>query len=395
MAASCHAPILNSVPRTDGKRAGIACCDTGPVVFTIATQSGDGGHGLFLIRTDAAAAARALDTIVVRRRRQRGRQAIRLDRRGDVARRLGSDCVDPGPCRATAHRLGLSGHFGRCFGHVELLRTDFALYAAHIGGVVGRRGGPAAVPTQALARLAFLPLRTLVPLGAIFPCLTLLAGLAFLTLLAFLALRTVVPRLTFLAGLALFARTAIVAILALGARLAVVAVAAILPLATVVALATILTAGVDAVVAVTVEIILVAAVELVAAATLLLDPRTTGFEHAEIKVRELKVIFGVHPVAGALRIGGKVLVLFQQLRGVTTRAIVDAVAVITRIAAAASRLTLATATATAAGLTIVHQGLVVLSLPVRRSRDPGYEPLCEAMHRHRPPAMTTGRQWFT
>jgi hypothetical protein len=110
-------------------------------------------------------------------------------------------------------------------------------------------------------------------------------------------------------------------------------------------------------------------------------------------VGELQIIFGVHPVAGTLCVGSQVFVFFEQLRRVAARAIVDAIAVIARIAAAASGLALSTTTATtAAGLTIVHQGLLVLSLPVRRSCDPGCEQIRKAMHGHRPPAMAAARQ---
>ena len=253
------------------------------------------------------------------------------------------------------------------------MRADLALDAAQFGTVIGRRA-TAAVTTDAFARLP------------LFARAAIIADLAFFARLAVLADLTLFTRLAVLAELPLLARLTLVASLPLGTRLTIVALAAIVAvtpivaIATIVALDAILTAGVGAHVAVAVEILVVVTVELVAGATLFLDARTPRFQHAEIVIGELEVIFGVHPVAGALGVGGEVLVLFQQLRGVTTRAVVDAVAVITRIAAAASRLTLATATATAAGLTIVHQGLVVLSLPVRRSRDPGCEPLCETMH---------------
>ncbi len=363
-------------PQTNG--AGIAGCDTGPGCGSATPRSGGGRRGLFLVRADTATAARAFGAIVVRR--QRRRQAIGVDRRRDL--RLGRCRFDTRTRCAAANRLGFGSRLGRCLYDIVLLRPDFALDAALFGAVIGRSGA-AAVATQAFALRAILPRTAIV------------ASLPFFA------------RLAFLAGLTLFARAAIVADLTLGAWLAIVAVAtvvaistvvtvaAIVALATVIALAAILAAGVGTHVAVAVEILVVVAVELVTGTALFLDARTSRFQHAEIMVGELEVIFGVHPVAGALGVGGEVLVFLQQLRGVAARTIVDAIAVITRVAAAASRLALSTATATAAGLTIVHQGLVVLSLPVRRSRDPGCEQLREAMHRHRPPAMPTGRQWVT
>jgi hypothetical protein len=244
---------------------------------------------------------------------------------------------------------------------------------AEIGG---RLLHTATVTTQPFTGLTF------------FARLPLLAGGAVFTSLALFTRGTVVALAAIFAGLAVVAG---IAILALGALLAVLALA-IVAIATVVTLVAAIVAGL---VFVEIEILVVRTVELVTGATLFLDTRAAGFEHAEIMVGELEIIFGVHPVAGALGVGGEVLIFLQQLRGVAAGAIVDAIAVVTRVAAAASRLTLATATATAAGLTIVHQGLVVLSLPVRRSTDRGCEQIRKAMHGHRPPAMTTGRQWRT
>lgn len=85
-------------------------------------------------------------------------------------------------------------------------------------------------------------------------------------------------------------------------------------------------------------------------------------EHAEIMVGELEVIFDVDAVALHLRVARKRLVFFEQLGGITARAIVDAIAAIltTRIATRRALLLPATA-ATATGLTIIDQVLVVLS----------------------------------
>jgi hypothetical protein len=94
-------------------------------------------------------------------------------------------------------------------------------------------------------------------------------------------------------------------------------------------------------------------------------------------IRELEIIFGVDPIALHLRVACKVLVLFEKLRRVAARAIVDAVAIaLVGAAALALLLTATAATAAVVSLTIVHQGLYVLSTKaVRRSigvPDAGY-----------------------
>ncbi|KQM88937.1 hypothetical protein ASE70_16855 [Sphingomonas sp. Leaf22] len=370
-------------------------------------RSGDGRGGLFF-RTHAPAAARAVGSIVAGR--QRRRQAVGFDRRcrfldggrrsfGAGARRAATDRLRFGRFSSNRNgcRFGYRSHVDLLLG---LLRADFALDTAPFARIGGRLLHPATVAAQTLARLAFFPRRAVFARLTLFAWLTVVTGgtvvasLTFFTRLAILTRSAVVAGLTLFALAAVFARLAIVpgvAIVALGAGLAVVTIATIFTRAIVALVATI----VAGLVLVEIEILVIGTVEIVAGATLFLDTRATGFEHAEIMVGELEVIFGVHPIAGALGVGGEVLVLFQQLRRIATRAIVDAIAVVARIAAAGSRLTLSTATATAAGLTIVHQGLVVLSLPVRRSTDRGCEQIRKAMHGHRPPAMTTGRQWRT
>jgi hypothetical protein len=95
-----------------------------------------------------------------------------------------------------------------------------------------------------------------------------------------------------------------------------------------------------------------------------------GFaQHAEIMVGELQIIFGQHAVAGLLRVAGKRLILFEQLRCVSARPVVDAVATFGATTAAAAAivatgaiLALSTPTATATGLlTIIDQVEFVLS----------------------------------
>ena len=87
--------------------------------------------------------------------------------------------------------------------------------------------------------------------------------------------------------------------------------------------------------------------------TLVLEAGAGLTEHTEIMVRELEIIFGLDAVAGKLGVTRHVLVLFEQLRGIATAALLTAVA-----ASAASPETsrlLTPATATAAALAIVHQ----------------------------------------
>jgi hypothetical protein len=90
-------------------------------------------------------------------------------------------------------------------------------------------------------------------------------------------------------------------------------------------------------------------------------PRTAFGQHAEIMVGELKVIFGEHAVAWLLRVTRKCFIFFEQLRRVSTRTIVDAVAhfgpsVLLTLAI------LAAPAATATGLlTIVDQADAVLN----------------------------------
>lgn len=83
-----------------------------------------------------------------------------------------------------------------------------------------------------------------------------------------------------------------------------------------------------------------------------------GFsDNAEIMIRELKIIFRHHTVAGKLGIAGQALVLFKKLRRIATCAIVDAVALF----AATILWALSTPAATTASLTIVEQEMSLFS----------------------------------
>ncbi len=82
-------------------------------------------------------------------------------------------------------------------------------------------------------------------------------------------------------------------------------------------------------VAIAVEILIIAIVELVVrvAAWLAFFKAGAGFgEHAEIMIGKLQIIFGVDAVALHLGIARQRLVFFKQLRRITARAIVDAIA---------------------------------------------------------------------
>ena len=95
-----------------------------------------------------------------------------------------------------------------------------------------------------------------------------------------------------------------------------------------------------------------------AALVLLLEARAAVFEHAEIMIRELEIIFGLDAVAGELHVARQRLVFFEQLGGIAALAIVLAIAVRTT---GHTLGTLSTATATAAALTIVDQEFCSLS----------------------------------
>jgi len=90
-----------------------------------------------------------------------------------------------------------------------------------------------------------------------------------------------------------------------------------------------------------------------------LIPRAAFGEHTEIVIGKLEIIFGEHTVALLLRITRKRFVFLEQLRGIATRAVVDAVAHFGTATAAV--LALAAPAATATGLlAIVDQVIRVL-----------------------------------
>ena len=132
---------------------------------------------------------------------------------------------------------------------------------------------------------------------------------------------------------------------------------------------TLLLAGADgiALVAIILGIVVEAVVILVvarflalAALILLLEARAGFAQHPEIVVGELPVIFGVDPVALALRLGRQILVLLVQLVGVAARAVIDAIAIVGTAGVATRTLptiVVAATTATAAGLPIIDQAV--------------------------------------
>ncbi len=82
-------------------------------------------------------------------------------------------------------------------------------------------------------------------------------------------------------------------------------------------------------------------------------------QNPEIMVRELQIIFGLHPVAGQLGIARQILELFNHLRRIAARAVVDAIAAVVTAAIATLRPIATTtivivATATATALPDVH-----------------------------------------
>ena len=86
---------------------------------------------------------------------------------------------------------------------------------------------------------------------------------------------------------------------------------------------------------------------------LFVEPRPGIAQHAEIMIRELKIIFGLDAVAGLLGVARHALVFLMQLGGIAALAIILAIAAI--IVAGHALGLLSTATATAATLTIIDQ----------------------------------------
>ena len=75
---------------------------------------------------------------------------------------------------------------------------------------------------------------------------------------------------------------------------------------------------------------------LAALGLLLLKAGAIIGENAEIMVRKLEIIFRHHPVTLHLGVTGKILVFFQQLRGIAPRAVIDAVALFRAVASTAT-----------------------------------------------------------
>jgi hypothetical protein len=222
----------------------------------------------------------------------------------------------------------------------------------------------------AVALGTVLPLRTRLTLGA-----RLILAILTLSIVALGTILTLRPILTILALAFLAIVTAIAVVAAIAIAIAIILARAIVVLL-VVAIALVIAALVALIgdplalaldagdgLAVVVIILLVLVERLAVLATRLLEARARLGEHTEIMIRELEVIFGVHPIALHLRIAGEILVFLEQLRGIATCATVDAVAVIltTRVTTLRALLLPATA-ATAAGLTIVDQLLLSSSL---------------------------------
>jgi hypothetical protein len=148
-----------------------------------------------------------------------------------------------------------------------------------------------------------------------------------------------------------FLAVAIAALVALTARLTVLTILTVLTVGTLLAFLTRLVERI--LVAVAVEALVIAVLVIVLIGTLILEPRAGFAQHTEIVIRELEIIFGLHTVAGELRIAGHVLVLLEQLRGIAPAALFAATAA-TAASTETSRL-LTPTTATAAALAIVHQ----------------------------------------
>ncbi len=193
--------------------------------------------------------------------------------------------------------------------------------------------------------------------GASFAILTLTLGLALAFTLGLLELGlTITPVLTLRAFLALLSRlsfgTLLLTLGAFGLRKT-----EIIPVFVI---------AVE-IVAIVVERFVIATkavLTLLRLATLALLLFLTGAivgQHAEIMVGELEIIFRVHPIPGQLRVAGHVPVFLKKLGSITTRPVVDAVAI---VATAPVSTTIGTsvvvpAAITTAGLPVVDQDIVL------------------------------------
>ena len=199
------------------------------------------------------------------------------------------------------------------------------------------------IDVAAGARGALAALSALLPLG------TLRLVLAFGAILALAAFGTLAALGPVIALRAFAAWFAVVAI----AVLAIAVAARRRALLVTVVIVIVLVFGAGRFVAALV-LVLVAAAALI----LLLEARAAVFQHAEIMVRELEVIFSLHAVAGKLHVARQGLVFLEQLSGIAALAIVLPIAIRTT---GHSLGTLSTAAATATALTIVDQQFHSLS----------------------------------
>lgn len=162
-------------------------------------------------------------------------------------------------------------------------------------------------------------------------------GIAVLIAILIPAIGAVAPITVAVLAVAVFTITALTTNGVAIARFPIAVTIAITVAVTIAAIPTIITAigliRIDPVighaVAIAVEILVIAIVELVVrvAAWLAFFKAGAGFgEYAEIMISKLQIIFGVDAVALHLGIARQRLVFFKQLRRITARAIVDAIA---------------------------------------------------------------------
>ena len=309
----------------------------------VAEQKSGSRRNFRIVALGAAAAGLLGRFLGIVRGSRFGAEGRRKDRGVDALRGFGLGAfLTP---RATA---AAGSTYGALFGNLALLEEFGSRRFLRLGLMaVGIAIRTIAVRTTIAAAFAGL---TILARLAIRPCFTILPGFAIRT--GF----TILTRLTVLTRLAIIAvTTGFLARLTLVARLALLR--AIVALLLVAAIAF----------AFEIEIIVVA-VDVVARTRLrtlvrirLLEARAGFAQHPEIVIRELQIIFGVDPIALHLRIARKVLVFLEQLRRVAAGTIVDAVAIALVGAATLALLTTTAATAAVVSLTIVHQGLYVLS----------------------------------
>ena len=297
---------------------------------TVSRRRGDqqlfGGAGL--VGRDTAAATwfflcrRRIIISDHRRYTQRRRQTIGIEAAFIAAARRGISgnwrAARPTPTRTIGVSLNRCGH--RLIDLRRRIGDDISLIAARLtlrsivtGIVIARTGIPGAViaPGIALTR-AGIPVLIAVLITILIPTIG--------------AVTTITVAVLAITGLTI-TRVAI-------ARFPI---AVTIAFTIAVAIATIIAAigliGIDPVishaVAIAVEILVIAIVELVVrvAARLAFFKARAGFgKNAEIMIGKLQIIFGVDAVALHLRVTGQRFVFFKQLRRITARAIVDAIA---------------------------------------------------------------------